>query len=69
MNSKCIPNPGVLNKQLWTYKYINGILCSHLKEQESLYVLMWNNIQDILICREKMTCKSVYTMLPFVDFF
>lgn len=44
MNSKCIPHPEVLNKQLWTYTYINGILCSHLKEQESLYVLMWNNL-------------------------
>ena len=40
ISSKCIHNLRVLKKQLWTCTSINGILCSHVKEQTFLYVLM-----------------------------
>ena len=40
ISSKCIHNLRVLKKQLWTCTFINGILCSHVKEQKFLYVLM-----------------------------
>lgn len=37
ISSKCIHNLRVLKKQLWTCTSINGILCSHVKEQKFLY--------------------------------